>query len=96
MIPLSIGQIAEITGARLDRVPDPRRMVQGPVVIDSRRMLAGAKRVPGFAGELISVPDGEAAQRALAERLRPGDVVLVKASRAAALQTVALALAAER
>jgi UDP-N-acetylmuramoyl-tripeptide--D-alanyl-D-alanine ligase len=32
---------------------------------------------------------------ALAERLRPGDVVLVKASRAAGLQTVALALAAE-
>ena len=57
-------------------------------------MLAGAKAVPGFDGELLAVPDGEAALAALAERLRPGDVVLVKASRAAGLQTVALALAA--
>jgi UDP-N-acetylmuramoyl-tripeptide--D-alanyl-D-alanine ligase len=58
-------------------------------------MLAGAKAVPGFAGELLAVPDGPAAVAALTERLRPGDVVLVKASRAVGLQTVALALAAE-
>ncbi len=58
-------------------------------------MLTGAKAVPGFGGELLAVPDGEAALAALADRLRPGDVVLVKASRAAGLQTVALALAAE-
>jgi UDP-N-acetylmuramoyl-tripeptide--D-alanyl-D-alanine ligase len=57
-------------------------------------MLAGAKAVAGFGGELIGVPDGTAALAALAERLRPGDVILVKASRAAGLQTVALALAA--
>lgn len=59
-------------------------------------LLTGAKAVPGFTGELIWVPDGEAARLAVAERLAPGDVVLVKASRAAGLQTVALALAAER
>ena len=41
----------------------------------------------------VAVPDGPAAVLALTERLRPGDVVLVKASRAAGLQTVALALA---
>ncbi|HXP22443.1 MAG TPA: UDP-N-acetylmuramoyl-tripeptide--D-alanyl-D-alanine ligase [Streptosporangiaceae bacterium] len=59
-------------------------------------ILTGAKSVGGFTGELLAVPDGQAAVQALAERLRPGDVVLVKASRAAGLQTVALALAAER
>jgi UDP-N-acetylmuramoyl-tripeptide--D-alanyl-D-alanine ligase len=59
-------------------------------------ILAGAKSAGGFTGELLAVPDGQAAVLALAERLRPGDVVLVKASRAAGLQTAALALAAER
>jgi len=57
-------------------------------------MLTGAKTVTGFTGELIGVPDGAAALTALGDRLRSGDVVLVKASRAAGLQTVALALAA--
>ena len=57
-------------------------------------MLTGAKAVAGFDGELVGVPDGAAALAAITERLRPGDVVLVKASRAAGLQTVALALAA--
>jgi UDP-N-acetylmuramoyl-tripeptide--D-alanyl-D-alanine ligase len=56
-------------------------------------MLTAAKAGPGFGGDLIGVPDGAAALAVLAERLRPGDVVLVKASRAAGLQTVALALA---
>ncbi len=58
-------------------------------------ILTGAKAVAGFDGEMIAVQDGDAAVAALAERLRPGDVVLVKASRAAGLQTVALALAAQ-
>ena len=57
-------------------------------------VLTGAKLAGGFAGELLAVPDGPAAVAALSERLGPGDVVLVKASRAAGLQTVALALAA--
>ena len=57
-------------------------------------ILTGAKAAGGFAGELLAVPDGPAAVAALSERLAPGDVVLVKASRAAGLQTVALALAA--
>jgi UDP-N-acetylmuramoyl-tripeptide--D-alanyl-D-alanine ligase len=58
-------------------------------------ILDGAKSEPGFAGELLAVPGGQAAVAALAERLGPGDVVLVKASRAAGLQTVALALTAQ-
>jgi UDP-N-acetylmuramoyl-tripeptide--D-alanyl-D-alanine ligase len=55
-------------------------------------MLTGAKSVAGYAGDLIGVRDGRAALAALTERLRPGDVVLVKASRAAGLQAVALEL----
>jgi UDP-N-acetylmuramoyl-tripeptide--D-alanyl-D-alanine ligase len=58
-------------------------------------ILSGAKSVPGYTGELLAADDGDAALAALAERLRPGDVVLVKASRAAGLQTVALALATQ-
>ncbi len=37
MIPLSLAQIATITGAALDQVADPGVVVRGPVVIDSRR-----------------------------------------------------------
>ncbi|MGE5287882.1 MAG: UDP-N-acetylmuramoyl-tripeptide--D-alanyl-D-alanine ligase [Micromonosporaceae bacterium] len=55
-------------------------------------MLAGAKSEAGWRGELLHVPDGRAAMRALAPRLGPDDVVLVKASRAAGLEQVALAL----
>ncbi len=55
-------------------------------------ILTGAKSEPGFPGELVSVPDDQSALAAVTERLRPGDVVLVKASRAAGLQTVAQAL----
>ncbi len=55
-------------------------------------ILAGAKSEPGYPGELLSVPDNKAAIAAVTERLRPGDVVLVKASRAAGLHEVALAL----
>ncbi len=58
-------------------------------------ILAGAGSVAGYAGELLAVPDGDGALAVLADRLLPGDVVLVKASRAAGLQTVALTLAAQ-
>ena len=56
-------------------------------------ILTGAKSVPGYAGELLAVPDADAAVAAVTERLRPGDIVLVKASRVVGLETVALALA---
>jgi UDP-N-acetylmuramoyl-tripeptide--D-alanyl-D-alanine ligase len=56
-------------------------------------LLAGARRVPSWPGEALAVPDGPAALDALANRLRPGDVVLVKASRAAHLEGVAAVLA---
>ncbi len=41
MIPLSLAQIAGITGATLDRVPDAAVLVRGPVVIDSRDAAPG-------------------------------------------------------
>jgi UDP-N-acetylmuramoyl-tripeptide--D-alanyl-D-alanine ligase len=52
-------------------------------------MLAGARRVPSWTGEALAVPDGAAALDAVANQLKPGDVVLVKASRAAHLEGVA-------
>jgi UDP-N-acetylmuramoyl-tripeptide--D-alanyl-D-alanine ligase len=58
-------------------------------------MLAGARADGSWRGELLQVPDAAAAVAAVSERVRPGDMVLVKASRAANLQRVALALTGE-
>jgi UDP-N-acetylmuramoyl-tripeptide--D-alanyl-D-alanine ligase len=57
--------------------------------------LSGARQVPSWPGEALAVPDGAAALAVLADRLKPGDVVLVKASRAARLEGVAADLLAE-
>jgi UDP-N-acetylmuramoyl-tripeptide--D-alanyl-D-alanine ligase len=57
-------------------------------------ILAGARRVRSWTGEALAVPDGAGALDALANQLKPGDVVLVKASRAAHLEGVAEALLA--
>jgi UDP-N-acetylmuramoyl-tripeptide--D-alanyl-D-alanine ligase len=58
-------------------------------------MLAGAKADPSWRGDLLQVPDAEAAVAAAERLARPGDVVLVKAARAENLQRVALALTGE-
>jgi UDP-N-acetylmuramoyl-tripeptide--D-alanyl-D-alanine ligase len=58
-------------------------------------LLDGARRVRSWAGEAHAVPDGAAALELLANRLKPSDVVLVKASRAAQLEGVAAALLGE-
>jgi len=58
-------------------------------------MLDGARRVPSWTGEAIAVPDGAAAVDLLANRLKPSDVVLVKASRAAHLEGAAAVLLGE-
>jgi len=55
-------------------------------------ILAGARRVRSWTGEALALPDGAAALDAVANQLKPGDVVLVKASRAAHLEGVAMAL----
>jgi UDP-N-acetylmuramoyl-tripeptide--D-alanyl-D-alanine ligase len=69
----------------------------GLVVVgaDAAPMLAGAAEVSGWRGELLHVPDGQGALAALRNRLRAGDVVLVKASHSVGLETVALALTGE-
>ncbi len=59
-------------------------------------MLAGAKAVPGWQGELVPVADVAAAVRAVRDRVHSGDVVLVKASHSIGLERVALALTGER
>jgi UDP-N-acetylmuramoyl-tripeptide--D-alanyl-D-alanine ligase len=72
--------------------------IAGLIVVgdEAAPMLAGAKAVPAWQGELLWVPDGPAAVRAVRDRLRPGDVVLVKASHSIGLERVALALTGER
>jgi len=61
----------------------------------ARPVLDGARAQPGWRGEAIAVPDARAAVAAIRNRLRPGDVVLVKASRAAGLTEVAAGLLEE-
>ena len=58
-------------------------------------VLDGARAVGGWQGEAIAVPDPKSAVNELRNRLRPGDVVLVKASKAAGLWEVADGLLAE-
>src|SRR5215472_15129999 len=61
----------------------------------ARPVLDGARAQPGWRGEAIAVPDAGAAVATLRNLLRPGDVVLVKASRAAGLTEVAAGLLEE-
>ena len=61
----------------------------------ARPVLDGARAQPGWRGEAIAVPDASAAVATLRNLLRPGDVVLVKASRAAGLTEVAAGLLEE-
>ncbi len=74
-----------------------RASLAGLIVVgdEAAPMLTGAKTEPAWRGEALQVPDAGAAVDALRRRLEPGDVVLVKASRAAGLQRVALALTGE-
>ncbi|HUK71519.1 MAG TPA: UDP-N-acetylmuramoyl-tripeptide--D-alanyl-D-alanine ligase [Streptosporangiaceae bacterium] len=74
-----------------------RAGVQALIVVgdEAAPILSGAKSEPGWQGDLLHVPDGRAAVAAISGLLAPGDVVLVKASRAAGLERVALTLAGE-
>jgi UDP-N-acetylmuramoyl-tripeptide--D-alanyl-D-alanine ligase len=57
-------------------------------------VLKGAEQVGTWTGERVQVEDVGAAVAALGERLRPGDVVLIKGSRVAGLERVAQAVLA--
>ena len=70
--------------------------VTGLIVVgaEAEPIIDGALAADGWRGEVIGVPDGPSAVAALRGRLAEGDVVLVKASRAAGLESVAAALLA--
>ncbi len=58
-------------------------------------VLDGARATAGWRGETLALPDPRSAVEALRGRVRPGDVVLVKASKSAGLWEVADGLLAE-
>jgi UDP-N-acetylmuramoyl-tripeptide--D-alanyl-D-alanine ligase len=74
-----------------------RAGLAGLIVVgeDAAPMLSGARAERSWRGELLGVPDAGSAVAALGNLLEPGDVVLVKASRSAGLERVALALTGE-
>jgi UDP-N-acetylmuramoyl-tripeptide--D-alanyl-D-alanine ligase len=86
-------ELHEAAGAQAARAG-----VAGLIVVGGAAapMLAGAKSVGSWSGELVHVPDAATAVRAIRSRMRPGDVVLVKASHSIGLERVALALTGER
>jgi len=61
----------------------------------ARPILDGARGENGWQGAAIAVPDAQAAVETLHNLLRPGDVVLIKASKAVGLWEVADGLLAE-
>jgi UDP-N-acetylmuramoyl-tripeptide--D-alanyl-D-alanine ligase len=97
-----LGHMAEL-GAEAEELHEvagrqaARAGLAGLIVVGEQAlpMLAGARAELSWRGELLPVPDAAAAVAAVEERLRPGDTVLVKASRAAGLERVALALTGE-
>ncbi|MGH3226099.1 MAG: UDP-N-acetylmuramoyl-tripeptide--D-alanyl-D-alanine ligase, partial [Streptosporangiaceae bacterium] len=58
-------------------------------------ILTAARGVRSWHGEAIAAPDGAGAVAMLVNRLKPGDVVLIKASRAAGLEGLAAELELE-
>ena len=80
----AVGRLATALG--VDRL-----VVVGP---GARPAHAGAALAPSWPGRSVTVADVDAATALLLDEVRPGDVVLVKASRAAGLERIALALVA--
>jgi UDP-N-acetylmuramoyl-tripeptide--D-alanyl-D-alanine ligase len=80
----AVGRLATALG--VDRL-----VVVGP---GARPAHAGAALAPSWPGRSVTVADVDAATALLLDEVRPGDVVLVKASRGAGLERIALALVA--
>ena len=91
-----LGDIADESHREAGRLA-ARAGVDGLIAVgeEARPVLTGALAQPGWAGEAIAVPNVSAAIDVLHHRLRPGDVVLIKASNAAGLWEVADGLLAE-
>ncbi len=91
-----LGEIAAESHAEAGRLAaESGAAVVVAVGDDAAAVLDGARATAGWQGEAVAVPDPGAAVSALRARVRPGDVVLVKASKAAGLWEVADALLAE-
>lgn len=61
MIPLSLAEVAVLTGGRLEDGADPHTRVDGPVVADSRQVGPGAlARRLGLAAQLLRDAPGPA------------------------------------
>ncbi|HEY8302020.1 MAG TPA: UDP-N-acetylmuramoyl-tripeptide--D-alanyl-D-alanine ligase [Jatrophihabitans sp.] len=95
-----LGQMAELgVDERAEHVALGRLAARAPVARvvavgeAARPILDGTALEGSWDGEAGWVPDAEAATEVLRDELRPGDVVLVKASRAAGLELVAEAVA---
>jgi UDP-N-acetylmuramoyl-tripeptide--D-alanyl-D-alanine ligase len=81
----AIGRLAaRLNISRLVAVGEAARPIQHAAALEA-----------SWDGEAAWVPDNDAAVALLRAELRPGDVVLVKASRAASIERVALAIADE-
>jgi UDP-N-acetylmuramoyl-tripeptide--D-alanyl-D-alanine ligase len=94
-----LGEMAELGDAAWDAHDEIGRLcvrldVSRLIVVgaNAKGIHAGATLEGSWGEEAAFVDDTDAALRLLRAELRPGDVVLVKASRAAALERVALAL----
>jgi UDP-N-acetylmuramoyl-tripeptide--D-alanyl-D-alanine ligase len=97
-----LGHMAELGDIETESHQEVGRLaaragVTGLVAVGERGrpVLDGARAETGWRGEAIAVPDAPAAVAALRNLLRPGDVVLVKASKSAGLWEVADGLLAE-
>jgi UDP-N-acetylmuramoyl-tripeptide--D-alanyl-D-alanine ligase len=95
-----LGRMAELGGESSDLHASVGRYAAtlGVAVLvavgdEAAPVLAGARNVRSWHGEAVAMPDVSAAVEFLHDRLKPGDVVLVKASRAASLESAAELLA---
>ena len=91
-----LGDIATASHQEAGRLA-ARAGVAGLIAVGepARPVLDGARAETGWHGDAIAVPDALSAVATLRNRLRPGDVVLVKASHSAGLEDVAAGLLSE-